>query len=106
MDMYVSTVPLASQPQLVAQGVSGPAQWSRDENRIYYVGSDDWMTTATISTVPSLTVSEPKQLFKLPRHARLQDVARDGRFLLVVPLVRADQHPITVWTGAIASAQR
>ena len=64
------------------------------------------MMTATVRTVPSLTVGEPEQLFKLRRPARLQDVVRDGRFLLLVPTVRADQHPITVWTGAIASTQR
>ena len=64
------------------------------------------MMTVTVSTVPSLTVGPPKQLFKLPRPARLQDVARDGRFLLLVPQERAGQHPITVWTGAIASTQR
>jgi serine/threonine protein kinase len=106
MDVYVSTMPQPSQPQLVAHGVSGPARWSRDENRIYYLGSDDWMMTATVSTVPSLTVREPKQLFKLRRPAKLQDVSRDGRFLLLVAHVRADQQPIIVWTGAIASTQR
>jgi hypothetical protein len=106
MEVYVSTVPGPSMPQLVARDVSGPARWDRDENRIYYVGPDDWMMTATVSTVPLLTVGEPKQLFKLPRPARLQDVFRDGRFLLVEPLVRADQQPIVVWTGAIASTQR
>jgi hypothetical protein len=67
---------------------------------------DDTMMTVTVSTVPSLTVGEPEQLFKLRRPARLQDVSRNGRFLLLVPQVRADQHPITVWTGAITSTQR
>jgi hypothetical protein len=42
----------------------------------------------------------------LRRQARLQDVFRDGRFLLLVPQVRADEHPITVWTAAIPSRRR
>jgi hypothetical protein len=95
-------------PDLVAKGVSGPARWSRDENRIYYLGLDGiTMMTLGIRTVPSLKVVEPpKPLFKLRRAASLQDVFRDGRFLLLVPRVRADEHPITVWTAAIASTQR
>jgi len=104
-DVYVSAVSVTSMPILVAQDVSGPARWNRKGGRIYYV-KDDTMMTATVSTVPSLEVGEPEQLFKLVRPARLQDVFRDGRFLLLVPQVRADQHPITVWTGAITSTQR
>ena len=106
MDVYVSTVPVTSAPELVAEGVSSPARWSRDGSRIYYVSRDDTMMTLAVSTVPSLTVGAPKQLFKLRRPATLQDVSRDGRFLLLVPQVRAGQHPIAVWTAAIASTQR
>jgi hypothetical protein len=64
------------------------------------------MMTVTVRTVPLLTVGEPEQLFKMQRPARLQDVSRDGRFLLLVPQVRAGEHPIAVWTAAIASTQR
>ena len=64
------------------------------------------MMTQTVSMVPSLKVGAPEKLFKLRRTAYLQDVSLDGRFLLLVPLVRAGQYPIAVWTGAIASTQR
>jgi Tol biopolymer transport system component len=107
-DVYVSTVPVTSQPTSVAKGVSGPARWDREENRIYYLALDGiTMMTVAIRTVPSLkVVGAPKPLFKLRRTALLQDVFRDGRFLLLVPLVRADEIPITVWTAAITSTQR
>ena len=106
MDVYVSPLPVTSMPQLVPSAVSSPARWDHDGSRIYYLSGGDRMMRATVSTVPSLTVGRPEQVFTLQRPARLQDVARDGRFLLLVPQVRADQHPITVWTGAIASTQR
>jgi serine/threonine protein kinase len=110
MDVYVSTLSVTTMPKPVAKDVGGPARWDRGDragSRLYYLSGDGiTMMTATVSTVPSLRIGEPTQLFKLPRPARLQDVARDGRFLLLVPLVRADQHPITVWTGAIASTRR
>ena len=40
MDVYVSTVPVTSLPILVAERVSGPARWSRDGSRIYYMSGD------------------------------------------------------------------
>ena len=69
MDVYVSTVPVTSPPELVAEGVSGPARWSREWGRIYYVSRDDTMMTLAVRTVPSLEVGEPEQLFKLRRTA-------------------------------------
>ncbi len=103
---YVSTVPVTSPPELAAEGVSGPARWSRDGRRIYYVSRDATMMTLAVRPVPPLTVGVPEQLFKLRRPATLQDVSRDGRFLLLVPLVRAGEQPMTVWTAAIASTRR
>jgi eukaryotic-like serine/threonine-protein kinase len=105
MDAYVSTVPVTRLPDLVAKGVSSPPRWRRDGRQIYFMNGDTMMTLA-VRTVPSLEVGTPEPLFKLRRTARLQDVSRDGRFLLLVPLVRADQHPIAVWTAAIASTRR
>lgn len=106
MDVYVSTVPVTSVPELVAKEVSSPGRWSRDGSRIYYVSRDDTMMTLAVRTVPSLTIDAPEQLFKLRRTATLEDVSRDGRFLLLVRQVRAGRHPIAVWTAAIASTQR
>jgi len=104
-ETYVSTVKVRSLPVLVTKEFSRPARWDREGSRIYYV-IDDTMMTQTVSMVPSLKLGAPEKLFKLRRTAYLQDVSLDGRFLLLEPLVRAGQHPITVWTGAIVSTQR
>ncbi len=106
MDVYVSTVPVTSAPELVAEGVSSSARWSRDGSRIYYVSRDGTMMTLAVGAVAPLTAGAPEPLFKLRRAATLQDVSRDGRFLLLVPQVRAGEHPIAVWTAAFASTRR
>ena len=104
---YLSTVPVTSAPVPVAEAVSSPPRWSRDGRRIYYVDRDGRMMTLAVATVPSLKVDEaPQQLFKLRRPATLQDVSRDGRFLLLVPQAHATEQPIAVWTAAIAPTQR
>ena len=64
------------------------------------------MMTQAVGTVPPLTDGTPVPLFKLRRAATLQDVFLDGRFLLLVPQVRAGEHPITVLTAAIVSTRR
>jgi hypothetical protein len=107
MDVYVSPMPVTSQPQKVAGGVSGPARWSREQNRIYWLNLDGTtMMTMAISTVPSLEFGAQKELFKLRRPAKLQDVYRDGSFLLLVPYVRAAERPIIVATAPNRSTRR
>jgi Tol biopolymer transport system component len=106
MDAYVSTVPVTSAPTLVAERVSSPPRWSRAGGRIYYMSGDDTMMTLIVSTVPSFTIGPREQLFKLRGPAKLHDVSHDGRFLLLMSQVRAGEHPIAVWTAAIASTQR
>ena len=62
--------------------------------------------TLTLQTVPSFTIGAPTLLFKLRSSASLLEVARDGRFLLLVHLVRADQRPIVIDTAGISSTRR
>ena len=95
-------------PVLVVEGVShrNSPRWTADGREIYYVSPDDAMMELTVQTVPSLTVSAPRQLFKLSRSATLLEVARNGRFLLLVHQVRADERPIVVDTAAISSTRR
>ena len=92
-------------PLPIAEGVSSPARWSRDGRRIYYVRGDDTMMTLAVSTDP-FKVGTPEPLFKLQRPARLQDVALDGRFLLLVaPGARRSASNRRV-TAAIASTRQ
>ena len=73
--------------------------WNRADSR-------GTLMTVAVSTVPSLAVGAPDQLFNLPTSTRRLDVSLDDRFVLLVPQVHAGEHPIAVWTAAIASAQR
>jgi hypothetical protein len=88
--------------QAVEDSVGVP-RWSADGSQLYYLSPDDVMMTISVQTVPRIKVGDPKRLFKLKRPATLVDVAKDGRFLLLVHLVRADQRPIVVATAAIGS---
>ena len=64
------------------------------------------MMTLTLQTVPSFTIGAPTLLFKLRSSDSLLEVARDGRFLLLVDHVRGDRPPIVADTAAIGSTQR
>ena len=59
------------------------------------------MMTIALQTEPSLTVGTPQELFQLKRPARLLDVSRDGRFLLLAPVARAGERPISVAIAAV-----
>jgi hypothetical protein len=54
-----------------------------------------------VRTTPTLEVGTPQPRFELRRPAILFEVARDGRFLLLVREIFANQQPITVATAAI-----
>ena len=111
-DVYVSTVPVTSTPQLVVQGLGlGTPVWGRTGREIYYVTFDRvtreyTMMSRTVGPVPRLTLGEPVALFKLPRPAFLQDVSLDGHFVMFVPGARVNSVPISVWTAAITSTRR
>jgi Tol biopolymer transport system component len=103
--IYVAQVPVTKEPVLAAAGVSSAPHWSEDGRQIFYVSGDAMMMLG-VQTVPLLKVDLPKQLFKLKRPASLLEVRRDGRFLLLVHLVRANERPLVVETAAFSSIQR
>jgi Tol biopolymer transport system component len=105
-DIYIALVDATSAPVLAAQGVSGPPRWSRDGGQVYFVGRDDMLKSVVVRTRPSLEVGTVRSVFAVKRRTSLMDVARDGRFLLLVPHVRAAERPIVVGTAAIESARR
>ena len=105
-DLYVAPLPMTSGPELVARNVSSPSRWSADGRQLYYVDSERSMMTISVRTSPSLTVGMPVKLFEFKRSASLAEVSHDGRFLLMVSLVRASQKPIVVDTAAISSGRQ
>jgi Tol biopolymer transport system component len=106
--LYVALTSATDRPIHAAELGPGwnSARWSTDGRQIYYLGSDNAMMTVSVQTVPSLTVSAPRQQFKLKRSASLLEMMADGRFLLLVHQVRADERPMVVDTGAIRSTRR
>jgi Tol biopolymer transport system component len=107
--VFVAPVPVTDRP--IPLAVEGGLQrssprWDPDGRHIYYLKPDGAMMTLEVQTVPSLNVGVPKQLFTLKHSATLLDVSRDGRFLLLVHQVRADQRPIVVDTAAVSSTGR
>lgn len=105
-DLYVAPVPITSAPLLVAAGAGGLARWSGDGRLLYYVASDRKMTAIPVRTAPSLHVGTPQPLFEIKRATRLNDVSRDGRFVMTVPEVRAGERPITVGTHAVKNGSQ
>ncbi len=101
-NLYVATLPITSAPVVAAAGVWGPPRWSGDGRQLYYLGANYRVMTMAVRTEPSLTVGTAQQLFQLKRPGRLFDVSRDGRFLLLVPQVRAAERPISVAIAAIS----
>jgi Tol biopolymer transport system component len=105
-DIYVAPLPVTSPPVLAASGVWGPPAWSADGRRLFYMGGRTQMMSIAVRTAPALDVGTPKPLLELKRPAMLFEVARDGRFLLLVRLNFANQQPITVATDATGSARQ
>ena len=100
-DLYVAALPVTSAPVLAASDVSGAPRWSADGRRVFYLGGTRRMMSLAVRTTPTLEVGTPQPLFELKRPAILFEVARDGRFLLLVRQIFAYEQPITVATAAI-----
>jgi Tol biopolymer transport system component len=100
-DLYVAPLPITNAPILAASGVGGPPRWSATGRQIFYVGAAGRMMAISVQTGPALVVGTPQPSFQLKRPALLADVARDGRFLLMVRLVRGAERPISVATAVV-----
>jgi Tol biopolymer transport system component len=100
--LYLTSMPGMRAPILVGS-ISGAPRWSSDTRRLYFVsGERDHMMTVDVQTVPSLNVGTPRPLFALKRRGVLFEISREGRFLMLVPLTRASQRPISVALAAVA----
>jgi Tol biopolymer transport system component len=100
-DLYVAPLPVTRTPLVAAANISNAPRWSSDGRRLYYLGDDHRVMTIAVQTQPSLSVGAPQEVFQLKRPAMLLDVSRDGRFLLLVPVARAGERPISVAIAAV-----
>lgn len=101
-DLYVAPFPVTSEPVLAATGILCAPRWSANGRQLYYVGSERRMMMVSVGA--SATIAQP--LFVLKPSVSLLEVSRDGRFLLLVPQVRAAERPIIVDTRAISSVRQ
>jgi Tol biopolymer transport system component len=90
--------------QVSSKGGSNP-RWTRDGKSLVFVAPGGMLTLVDVTTVPRLTVSAPRELFRLPgiptvpglQNTAAWDVTRDGkRFLVAVPTGEEARAPITV----------
>ena len=105
-NLYVAPLPMTGDAQIVAPNVSSAPRWSADGTQLYYLDGERSLMTVSVSTSPRLDVGIPERLFELKRPAFLAEVPGDGRFLVLVRLVRASQNPIIVATAPIGSGHQ
>jgi hypothetical protein len=104
--VYIAPLPPTRAPKIVAEHVSGPPRWSADGREVYFVAGDEVISVG-VRTTPRLEVGALRPLFQLkqPRSSLLL-TTRDGRFLILVPLVEAGERPIVVSTAGIDPTRR
>ena len=88
-------------------------RWRRDGRELFYYAPDGALMAVPLGNATSLDVGAPVPLFQArllngpataQRFRQQYDVARDGRFLLNMPLEDADASSITVvlnWTAGL-----
>jgi hypothetical protein len=90
----------------VTDEAGGAPRWSRDGQRIYFIGPDEKMKSVAVTTIPTLHAGPIESLFAVKRGTALVDVAEDGRLLLLEPYTRAADVPIIWGMAAIEQATR
>jgi hypothetical protein len=84
-------------------------RWSAPNRELVYLAPDGKVWAVPVTTSPALRVSRPVLLFQLPVDRLWYDfdVAPDGRrFLAIVPVQQADEHPLQVLVHMPSSADR
>ena len=104
-EVYVQSFPTAGAKWQVSKDGGYFPRWSRDGQELFYYAADGRLMAARVTGDAALDVGAPIPLFKpqllngptVGIGLRAQyDVARDGRFLLNVPVGDAPPPPITV----------
>jgi Tol biopolymer transport system component/predicted Ser/Thr protein kinase len=93
-EVYLQAVTGGSRIQVSTGGGSRP-RWRHDGREIYYTTPDSKLMVADFTPTATHDVGVPRVLFTLPRGADY-DVARDGRFLVNLPLITPAQNRLSV----------
>ncbi|HYN07167.1 MAG TPA: protein kinase [Vicinamibacterales bacterium] len=100
-EVYVARFPVTGGKTLVSAGGGTRARWRVDGRELFYVAGTNRMMVVPIGDNAPRAFDEPRGLFTIDAFGDY-DVARDGRFIIVVPAVR--EQPVSVmlnWQAAI-----
>ncbi|HUF51520.1 MAG TPA: protein kinase [Longimicrobiales bacterium] len=107
-ELYVTAFPGPGEKLRISTSGALMMRWPRQSGEIVYVTPEGWMMAVSAQTQPTLRVGTPVTLFTAgpDAHWTAFDVTPDGqRFLVAVPIARANRQPITVitnWTATIS----
>jgi eukaryotic-like serine/threonine-protein kinase len=97
-EVYVAPFPEVAPHTRVSQGGGDLPRWSRGGRELFYLSGDGHLVAVPVRTIPGPEIGRPVRLFAAGGSAGWSDfeVSSDGRFLAVVPVVVADEQPLTV----------
>jgi Tol biopolymer transport system component len=108
-DIYVDTVPKASNRVRVTTAGGTEPRWSRDGNGLFFRRGSEIHAVKMSRQGSSMIVDGIDRLFDAGAAVRSYDVSRDGRFLLNLPAEMHTQSSITIvhhWRSALAETLR
>jgi Tol biopolymer transport system component len=91
--VYVSPFPVTGAKIPVSTAGGSAARWRRDGRELYFISADRKLMAASIDAAG--LPGSPRVLFDVPRWIDF-DVARDGRFIVVVTQSVAAERPLAV----------
>jgi Tol biopolymer transport system component len=84
-EIVAQTFPVSSPPIRLSHNGGTAPRWGHDGREIFYESLDGELMVVQVSFEPGLIASQPRALFAL-RGSRFQQVAADGRFLVLMPV--------------------
>ena len=85
-EVYVQSFRVGGPKRRISSQGGDFARWRQDGKELFYTAPDNTLIAVPVQAVPdSLTVGEPKPLFKISGRAGSYDVAPDGRHILALP---------------------
>jgi len=85
-DVYVQSFPVGGPKRRISSQGGDFVRWRQDGKEVFYTAPDNTLMAVLVQALPnSLTVGEPKPLFKISGRAGTYDVAPDGQRILALP---------------------
>jgi eukaryotic-like serine/threonine-protein kinase len=85
-DVYVQSFPVGGPKRRISSQGGDFVRWRQDGKELFYTAPDNTLMAVLVQALPnSLTVGEPKPLFKISGRAGTYDVAPDGKRILASP---------------------